>query len=647
MARRLFTADGTPCDLVDVLGKGGEGSVFTLQGSRDLVAKVYHAPIDQEKQTKLTYMVGAHDEKLLKYAAWPQATLHESRGGPVVGFTMEKVAGMKPIQALYSPAQRKQEFSKRGWDFLVYAARNTASAFSVLHERGFVAGDVNHGNLFVGQSAVVKLIDCDSYQLNDGVNQHLCEVGVGTYTPPELQGKSFRGVVRTPNHDNFGLGLLVWHLLMGGRHPFAGVPQREGIGETIEDNISEFRFAYSTSQSLLIPPPNALPISTVPASIAGMFERTFTAAGQRAGRPTAHQWMVALDELRSALRPCGKSKLHTFPSHLSTCPWCLMDGKGVAYFTVTPIYEAGEASNGSLVKIGEVWAAITKVPVLDPVRIPEASNPSPHPDPLPLGVFSTTAKHFMSLSLTAITIAIWSAVGGYPLIYIAIIAMSWLFVGQFGTKAKTEEKQRRTLARDSARKRHQDAVRALITDSGVDQVIAKRELLNRLKLEFDKLAVREQKELATLRSKAEQRQRTAYLERFYIEKAVLAGVGPAKRAALQSFGIETAAEINPRKIMQIRGFGERITQVLVDWRESHERNFRFNPATAVTQADMQVVKHAVRKRAVEISALMVQGLKDIKQGPEVREGALRRHIRTVQQAANELAQAEADYKALN
>lgn len=134
-------------------------------------------------------MVGVHDEKLLKYAAWPQATLHESRGGPVVGFTMQKVGGMKPIQSLYSPAQRKQEFPQRGWDFLVYAARNTAAAFSVLHDRGFVAGDVNHGNLYVGQSAVVKLIDCDSYQLSDGVNQHLCEVGVGTYTPPELQGK--------------------------------------------------------------------------------------------------------------------------------------------------------------------------------------------------------------------------------------------------------------------------------------------------------------------------------------------------------------------------------------------------------------------------------------------------------------------------
>lgn len=647
MARRLFTADGTPCDLVEVLGKGGEGSVFTLQGTPDLVAKVYHDPIDREKQSKLTYMVGAHDEKLLNYAAWPQATLHESRGGPVVGFTMEKVGGMKPIQSLYSPAQRKQEFPQRGWDFLVLAARNTAAAFSVLHDRGFVAGDVNHGNLYVGQSAVVKLIDCDSYQLSDGVNQHLCEVGVGTYTPPELQGKNFRRVVRTPNHDNFGLGLLIWHLLLGGRHPYAGVPQKEGLGETIEDNISEFRFAYSTSQSLLLPPPSALPLSTVPGSIAGMFEKTFTEEGQRTGRPTAHQWIVALDELRSRLRPCAKSKLHAFPTHLSTCPWCLMDGKGVIYFTVTPIYAPGEANNGSPVKIGEVWAAITKVPILDQVQIPAASNPSPEPDPLPLGVFSTTAKHFMSLTLTGITIAIWSAMGGYPLIYLTIIATSWLFVGQFGTKAKTEEKQRRTIIRDAARKRHQNAVKALQADSGVDQVTAKRELLNRLKLEFDTLAVREQKDLAALRSKAEQRQRTAYLEKFYIELAVLPGVGPAKRAALQSFGIETAAEINARKIKQIRGFGEQITQVLMDWRESHERNFRFNPATAITPADTQLVKHAVRKRAAEISALMMQGLKDIRKGPEVRDAALRRHLKTVQQAANELAQAESDCKALN
>ena len=49
-----------------------------------------------------------------------------------------------------------------------------------------------------------------------------CVVGVPEYAP-ELQGKSFKDVDRRPEHDRFGLAVLVFHLLMMGRHPFSGV----------------------------------------------------------------------------------------------------------------------------------------------------------------------------------------------------------------------------------------------------------------------------------------------------------------------------------------------------------------------------------------------------------------------------------------
>lgn len=648
MSRRLYTANGQALELIEELGKGGEGSVFTLQSSRDIVAKVYHASIDQEKQAKLIHMTGAHDEQLLKYAAWPQVTLHERRGGPVVGFTMEKVGGMKPIQSLYSPAQRKQEFSQRGFDFLLVAARNTAAAFTVLHQRGFVAGDVNHGNLYVSNKAVVKLIDTDSYQLHDGRQLHLCEVGVSTYTPPELQGMSFRGITRTANHDNFGLGLLIWHLLMGGRHPFAGVPQRDGIGETIEENIQAVRYAYAkdAKQRLLLPPPSALPVSTLPPSMVAMFEKAFTEPGRLSGRPTAKQWLDELDSLRNQLRPCAKSKVHTFPSHLGSCPWCEMDSKGVIYFVSAPIFTKGGDAEGPPIKVGEIWAAICAIPALAEVQIPSASKPKPQGEALPPGVFSTSGKRIFSTVITACIIAIWVAAGGPPLLFLFAIGIVWLTVGQFGTNAREEEKQRRSSAKQVAHSNYVQAVANLKRDAGGEQIQAKRELLNRLKLEFDGLATREQKDLASLRTNAEKRQRTAYLERFFIERATIPGVGPAKRAALQAFGIETAAEVDARRIRQVKGFGERLTKTLVDWRASHERNFRFNPATALTPADAANVKQAVRKRAAEIHALMTQGLKDLQQAPSQRDQALRRHGATVQNAADRLAQAEANWKVL-
>lgn len=158
---------------------------------------------------------------------------------------MPKVAGRDPIHMFYSPAHRRQSRPNIAWDFLLYVARNVAAAFETLHTHGHVLGDVNQGNVMVGADSKVILIDCDSYQINASGILHLCEVGVSHFTPPELQGlQSFRGVKRSANHDNFGLALLIFHLLFGGRHPFSGVPQKDAAGEALESDIKAFRYAY-------------------------------------------------------------------------------------------------------------------------------------------------------------------------------------------------------------------------------------------------------------------------------------------------------------------------------------------------------------------------------------------------------------------
>jgi DNA-binding helix-hairpin-helix protein with protein kinase domain len=177
--------------------------VFEVLGSAGVVAKLYHKELDRAKQAKLSFMATTADTSLLNYAAWPQETLHKKPGGPVVGFLMPKVADRQPIHMLYSPAHRRQDHPEAAWNFLLYAARNTAAAFATIHEHGHIVGDVNQGNVLVGKDAKVVFIDCDSFQVNANGQLHLCEVGVSHFTPPELQGlSSFAGVKRTTNHDN-------------------------------------------------------------------------------------------------------------------------------------------------------------------------------------------------------------------------------------------------------------------------------------------------------------------------------------------------------------------------------------------------------------------------------------------------------------
>ena len=56
-------------------------------------------------------------------------------------------------------------------------------------------------------------MDTDSFQVHEGGKHWFCEVGVATHQAPEMQGKSsYKGIVRTPNHDNFGLAVLIFQL---------------------------------------------------------------------------------------------------------------------------------------------------------------------------------------------------------------------------------------------------------------------------------------------------------------------------------------------------------------------------------------------------------------------------------------------------
>src|SRR5207253_934552 len=153
---------GRPLNLGPELGSGGEGAVFELRDRSDTVAKLYHKPLPPEKASKIAGMAKFSNERLLKLTAWPsEPILMGSGAGPVVGFTMPKITGHKQAFSLYSPKLRLQEFPTASWQFLIRSAANAARAFAVVHESGHVIGDVNHGNLFVGTKATVRLIDCD------------------------------------------------------------------------------------------------------------------------------------------------------------------------------------------------------------------------------------------------------------------------------------------------------------------------------------------------------------------------------------------------------------------------------------------------------------------------------------------------------
>src|SRR5471032_1670026 len=279
----VVDAEGRVLRLGRKLGQGGEGAVFELEGEPGIAAKIHHQPLTPLRAEKIRVMVGMRTAQIDKFAAWPTNLLSLPSGAPI-GLTMPKVVDHKDIHHLYSPKSRRTEFAGADWRFLIRVAANLARAVATIHEANGVIADINHSGVLVAQDARVRLIDCDSFQIVDAGKTYLCDVGVPTFTPPELQGLLFAEIVRTPNHDNFGL---------------AEMP--------IERAIGEGRFAYGADSTAfqMERPPGAPSLSIVSPAIAGLFERAFAHESRERGRPTAHEWVTGLESLERQLRQCA------------------------------------------------------------------------------------------------------------------------------------------------------------------------------------------------------------------------------------------------------------------------------------------------------------------------------------------------------
>ena len=644
-APRVFDANRVPIVLGKGLGRGGEGAVYEIQGRPDSVAKLYLRQPTPAHQAKLIAMTGMASPTLLRLAAWPTSTMQDASGA-VVGFVMPKVMGHNPVFKLYGPKLRLQEFPRADWRFLIHAAANTARAFSTIHTAGLVIGDVNHGNLVVGRDATVRLIDCDSFQVSKGKHTWFCEVGVDTHQPPEMQAKaSYAGVFRTPNHDNFGLAVLIFQLLCMGRHPFAGRFLGTGDPPTIPEAIAKSRYAYSRDRqrTMLAPSAGSLPMDALASDVQDLFEAAFGPSAIRGGRPTGEQWVTALDKLASNLRECRQNQAHHFLSRLPHCPWCQIEAaSGAPLFPVVFV-----TAPGATMGIVALWQEVTRLREPRPLPgLPDLNDQKIRPSIRALTLAKSARRWqvgaYAALA-TSTTLAFAVAAPDMRLLVAATIGASAAGIVGLG-RTVPASRERRDL--EKARKDWQALKPAWNAPAGMPHFADVRRELDLKKGQHDDLPNERAKRLQRLSEHIKQRQLEEYLDRFPIATARIRGIGPAKVAMLASYGINTAGDIELYKVLAVPGFGEVTTRKVLAWRQWHERTFRFDPHRGISPSDSALVERdiALTRAAIErdLSAGLAR-LKAIAASADARRSALEGQAAEIM---DRYAQAAADVRAI-
>ncbi|HEY6123774.1 MAG TPA: hypothetical protein VIV63_03920 [Steroidobacteraceae bacterium] len=554
------------------------------------MAKIYHEAPDPNKVSKLAVMARLAPAELLRIAAWPIDLLNDEHGA-TRGFLMRRVSSREDAHELYSPKSRRRAFPDADFRFVVHAAANVARAFAQMHSLGHVIGDVNHGNALIGRDATVMLIDCDSFQVKDGESNFTCDVGVPLFTPPELQGQTFRGLERKAEHDAFGLAVLLFHLLFAGRHPYAG---SYADGEMpIERAIAESRFAYGSDAVArgMSAPPATLPLTAFGAPVAALFERAF--AGPAVSRPTAVEWVEALTLVESTLTNCVAASVHQHPRGLSCC-WCELESRSsVAMFgrtarTASPIFDAGELKRLWQVIADEIVPPASKIlrELYIEVARARAADIKGGRRAIVLFVYVLVALMVASgltskLGVTWITL---TTIGGFVL-------HRWL--------KRTEG--------DSAKLQKEliQEMETLVSSESYNQVMTSLEKARRrlLKIQKDPASV-----MSGVAATHELARREQILDSIPLTAEGAPALNSGERAALASSGVETVADVLAERSQLHHALRYAQVRDLIQWAEARANELQLDPGVTAELKRQSAVEQALR---AEANAL----LGELREGP--------------------------------
>ncbi len=150
-----------------------------------------------------------------------------------------------------------------------------------------------------------------------------CLVGKPEYTAPELQGKSYADVDRSPETDCFGLAVLLFQLLMEGTHPYQAKGKLVDDAPSSQTKIIKGLFPYTMRTRDIAPPDHAPPFAILSPELRALFARCFAEGHLRPDlRPKASEWLQVLQNYWSSLKECTANGNHLFSPHLKFCPWC-------------------------------------------------------------------------------------------------------------------------------------------------------------------------------------------------------------------------------------------------------------------------------------------------------------------------------------
>ena len=268
-----------------VIGEGGEGRVFSVNGDERGVVKVFDAEHrTQHRQEKLKLLLSRGFEQ--EGISFP-TSLITNLEGEFVGYAMPRAAGKELQATVMRPARFKRTYPNWTKADLVDVCISFLEKVAYLHSLNILLGDINPKNVMVDANKDVWIIDADSWQLEG----YPCPVGTPMFTAPSVTG-DYADALRTEQEELFAVATMLFMILITGQFPYARTGADGGDFSTLIKE-GKFSFQFGGPSDRDQPEGNWKYMwSHLPPPVKRMFWNTFHRDGNRyQSRPSAIEWL--------------------------------------------------------------------------------------------------------------------------------------------------------------------------------------------------------------------------------------------------------------------------------------------------------------------------------------------------------------------
>lgn len=343
--RKTYTMD-------EELGKGSTGSVFSICGDNDNVAKIFHKPNTLRNKKIIAMYRLEWSTQVKEYVVLPKVILFEDEQlKTMCGFVMEKLdEHFVPLSTIL----RERRLSIRK---LAVVGISLCEAVREIHSSGngnVLIGDFNANDVWVNHiTGAVKFVNMDSFQINCFLQGEKTVIPCVEIYPdlisPEIMKlfEQYSGVSLEQLHamgletftrytDYFCLAFHL-HMLLLGCNPFSAktlsVPFTDKSVEHLPISrhflVKNGNYCYSNLPNNTALPDYCPDFDVITPELQKLFIRAFQDGARQAGlRPTPDEFIEALKPFVSSLNYCECNGWNHYLHDSwkkSYCEWCRID----------------------------------------------------------------------------------------------------------------------------------------------------------------------------------------------------------------------------------------------------------------------------------------------------------------------------------